>query len=117
MTIYQIKPITIAAGDCVPMKYNFVNADGTTPDLTEFTGYFVLSPYGFENENKLKKEMTLVTDSTCVYTVNLTTEDTIALEEGAYTSKIILECDGNYYKKARGVFNVLKDSEDVEVTM
>lgn len=114
MTIFQIEPCTIAAGDSVPMQFDFVYKDGTLPDFTDYRGYYVLSPYGFENTNVLSKEMT--PKGTTGWTVDLYSEDTASLQEGTYTAKVILEHEGEYYKKARGVFNVVKDTDTVEVT-
>jgi len=117
MTIYQIEPATIAAGDSLAMQFEFVNSNNSIPDFTDYNAYYVLSPYGFEDENVLSKSMSLADGSTNVFRVTLSSDDTSSLDFGTYTAKIILENEGNYYKKARGVFNVEKDSNTVEVTM
>ena len=49
MTVFNVEPITAPIGDTIPMEYEFINDDGTIPDLSEYTGYYVLSPYGFED--------------------------------------------------------------------
>lgn len=117
MTIYQIESVTIPMGDSVSMQFEFVNSDGQVPDFSDYNAYYVLSPYGFENENALSKQMTISSGTTNVFRVSLTSEDTTSIDEGAYTAKVILEYDGSYYKKARGVFNLVKDCSSVEVTM
>lgn len=116
MTIYEVPPITIPQGDCVPVQFSFVYSDKTIPDFSNYKCYYVLSPYGFEDENALSKEMNLAPGTTNVFRAALSSEDTQNLL-GTYTVKIVLEREGNYYKKARGVFNVLKDSNGIEVTM
>lgn len=117
MTIYQIEPVTIAAGDSLAMQFEFVNSNNTIPDFTDYNAYYVLSPYGFEDENALSKAMELADDSKNIFKVMLNSDDTFGLEYGTYTVKIILENEGNYYKKARGIFNIKKDNNTVEVTM
>ena len=117
MTIYTVEPVTIAAGDSIAMQFVFENSDGSTPDFTGYNGYYVLSPYGFEEENILSVNMTIASGTTNIFKVSLMSEDTISLPDGAYTAKIILENEGNYFKKARGVFNVVKDSDTVDVTV
>ncbi len=117
MTLYQIEPATVAQGDATSMRYEFEYQNKTLPDLTDYTCYYVLSPFGFEDENVLSKAMSAVPNHVNAYVVTLSSEETAALEPGTYTAKIILEYEGNYYKKARGVFNVLKDSVGIEVTM
>ena len=117
MTIFQIEPVTIAQGDATSMQYEFEYQNKTIPDLTDYTCYYLLSPFSFEEENVLKKVMSAVPNTTNAYRVTLSSEETAALEAGTYTAKIVLEHEGNYYKKARGVFNVLKDSIGIEVTM
>lgn len=115
MTVFNVEPITAPIGDTIPMEYEFINDDGTIPDLSEYTGYYVLSPYGFEDTNILSHEMTLADGTVNIFSVALSTTDTNALEEGVYTSKIILSDGTNYYKKARGTLSILKDSDTVEV--
>lgn len=115
MTIFQIKPVTIAVGDSFTLKFRFKNSNGTLPDLTDYNCFYVISPYGFEDTNIFSKQMSKELGSENVFSVALSTEDTAEFEPGAYTAKIVLECDGIYYKKARGSFNVLKDSEGVNV--
>ena len=117
MTIYQIESVTIPVGDSVSMQFEFVNSNGEIPDFTDYNAYYILSPYGFEDENALSKSMTLDSNTTNLFKVSLSSEDTSNLSEGAYTAKVILESEGNYYKKARGVFNLVKDTTSVEVTM
>ena len=38
MTVYTIEPVTVPAGDTVGMQYEFINDNGTIPDLSELTG-------------------------------------------------------------------------------
>ena len=76
---------------------------------------YVVSPYGFEDTNVLSVEMTLVEDTVNIFAVTLSSDDTIGLDEGTYTVKIVLSDGTNYFKKARGVLNILKDSDTVEV--
>lgn len=115
MTVFTIEPVTVPAGDTVAMQFEFINDNGTIPNLSEYTGYYVLSYYGFEDENVLSVEMALVENTTNIFSVTLYSDDTINLEEGVYTVKIVLSDGSNYFKKARGVLNILKDSDSVEV--
>lgn len=114
MTIQPIEPMTLAYGDSQNAEFEFTNSDGTTPDLSDYNAYYVLSPYGFEDVNVVSKAMTLLDGTTNVFVAQLESEDT-AIEPGAYTVKIILELDGNYYKKARGTLDIKKDTLGVEV--
>ena len=114
--IYQMRAETVPQGDSISMQYDFVYSNKTIPDFTDYTVYYVLSPFGFEDENVLSKAMTIASGTTNVFRVTLSSEDTKNLL-GTYTAKIVLEYEGNYYKKARGVFNVVKDSDGIEVTM
>lgn len=115
MTIQQLKPITIARGASINPSFRFVNQDNTIPDFSNFEGYYVLSPYGFEDENVYSVLMNR--DDINKFTATLDTLDTKDFDEGTYTAKVILvDEDGNQYKYARGVFNVLKDTAEVGVT-
>ena len=114
--IYQMRSETVPQGDSISMQYDFVYSNKTIPDFTDYTVYYVLSPFGFEDENVLSKAMTIASGTTNVFRVTLSSEDTKNLL-GTYTAKIVLEYEGNYYKKARGVFNVVKDSDGIDVTM
>lgn len=107
---------TVPQGDSISMQYDFVYSNKTIPDFTDYTVYYILSPFGFEDENVLSKAMTIASGTTNTFRVTLGSEDTKNLL-GTYTAKIVLEYEGNYYKKARGVFNVVKDSDGIEVTM
>ena len=115
MTLFQLEPITIPAGDSVALQFEFVNSNGTIPDFSDYNCYYVLSPYGFEDTNALSKEMTLVSDTTNQFKAELYSDDTYELEPGTYTAKIVLSDGTNYFKKARGVFNVVKDTDGVGV--
>lgn len=115
MTIFQVEPITIAIGDTIAVQFGFVNDDGTIPDFSEYFCYYVISPYGFEDTNIFSKEMSLVSETQNEFAVTLDTEDTSNFEAGAYTAKIVLSDGSNYFKKARGNFNVIKDTSSVEV--
>ena len=115
MTVFQLEPITAPAGHCVPIKLEFLNDNGTVPDYSEYSCYYVLSQYGFEDTNVLSKTMILAQDTTNVFTTTVDSDDTSSLEEGAYTAKVILDDGSNYFKVARGSFNVLKDSNSVSV--
>lgn len=113
MTIFTLEPITIAAGDTIALSFEFVNDNGTIPDFSDYEAHYVLSPFGFEDTNVLSLDMTLESNTTNKFSVTLESEDSIALEEGAYTAKVILSDGSNYFKKARGTFNILKDSAGV----
>lgn len=115
MTLFQLEPITIPAGDTVAMEYEFVLKDGSVPDYSTYTAYYVLSQYGFEDSNILSESMILKQDTTNVFSVTLDSETTAELEPGTYTAKIVLSDGTNYFKKARGVFNVVKDTDGVGV--
>lgn len=115
MTVFQIESVTIPAGDCVSFEFEFENSDKSIPNLSDYKAMYVLSPYGIEEENVLSKSMTLKAETQNVFRVTLTTNDTIDLE-GAYAVKLVLIKGSNHFKKARGVLNVLKDSDGVEVT-
>lgn len=114
--MFQIKPKTIAKGDTLELEYSFFDEEKQPVDLSSFTGYYIVSEYGFEDIDKLTKTMTLKTDTTNTFTVTLYSFDTIGLGEGTFTVKVVFVSEGNYYKKARGVLNILKDSETVETT-
>lgn len=115
MTVYQVEPITIPAGDTIALELEFINSNGTIPDFSDYTAYYILSPYGFEDVNVLSKTMTLEDGTTNSFSVTLDSDDTIALDEGAYTAKIVLSDGSNYFKKARGVFNIVKDSSSMSI--
>lgn len=112
--MYQLKPKTIPLGDTLELEYTFINEDGTIPDFSEYDCFYVVSQYGFEDINQLSKTMALKSETTNTFTVTLYSLDTIGLGEGTFTVKVVLVNDGNYYKKARGVLNILKDSETEE---
>lgn len=116
MTIQQLEPITIARGAAVNPSFTLVNQDGTIPDFSECTGYYILSQYGFEDENVLA--VTMYKEEKNKFIARLDTAITKELEEGTYTAKIVIEDgSGNQYKFARNVFNVLKDTAEVDVTI
>lgn len=115
MTIFQVEPVTIPVGDTISLQFGFINEDGTIPDFSDYTGYYILSPYGFEDTNVLSKSMSLVTDTQNEFSVVIDSDDTSELEEGTYTAKIVLSDGSNYFKKARGIFNIIKDIASVEV--
>lgn len=117
MTIQQIEPVTIARGDCVSMQFEIVGSANEAINVSEYNAYYILSPYSFEDENVLWKDMSLVSGSNNIIRVTLLSSETATLEEGTYTAKIVLEHEGNFYKKARGVFNVQKDTDIMGVTM
>ena len=105
----------MAAGDTIALSFEFINDNGTIPDFSEYSAYYVLSPYGFEDTNVLSLSMTLESNTTNKFSVQIESDDSIALDEGAYTAKVILSDGSNYFKKARGNFNILKDSSSVGV--
>lgn len=115
MTIQQLEPITMAKGAAVKPSFTFINPDKSVPDLSKYKGYYILSPYGFEDENVLSIKM----DSTDnKFTAIIDTSDIKNLDEGTYTAKVVLVDDrDNQYKYARGVFNILKDTTEVGVTI
>ena len=85
-------------------------------DIDGYSGYYILSQYGFEEDNIFSKEMSKLRGASNVFTVTLSSSDTLNLEEGTYTAKIVFENDGEYYKRARGVFNVHKDNNIMSKT-
>lgn len=116
MTIQQLEPITIARGSAIHPAFAFTNKDHTIPDLSSYEGYFVLSHYGFEDDNAFSFGMERYDINK--FSVALDTVNTKEFEEGTYTAKVVLvDEDGNQYKYARGVFNVLKDTVEVGVTL
>ena len=126
MNIHQCEPITIARGSALTPVYIFMNADGTKPDYSEFEAKFILSPYGFENENILSIDMHLdaydedgvMSKDRNRFLVHLNSDVTGNLPDGTYTVKVVLKDKyGNLYKYARGVFNVLKDTNALGETM
>ena len=116
MTLFQLEPITTVVGAAVPLEFQFVLKDGTVPDYSTYTAYYVLSQYGFEDTNILSETMSLKQDTTNVFTLTLDSDTMGAIEPGTYTAKIVMYDGTNYFKNARGVFNVLKDSVSVEVS-
>lgn len=116
MTLFQLEPITTVVGAAVPLEFQFVLKDGTVPDYSTYTAYYVLSQYGFEDTNILSETMSLKQDTTNVFTLTLDSEMMADIEPGTYTAKIVMFDGTNYFKNARGVFNVLKDSISVEVS-
>lgn len=115
MTVYQLESITICKGSALNPVFTFYNKDGSKPNYNGFDAWFILSRYGFEDENVFSKMMTLTEDNK--FEVLLNTSDTDFLEAGAYTMKLVLvdESD-NQHKFARGVFNVLLDTTEVAAT-
>lgn len=112
MTLQRIEDITIARGSCYNPTFEFVNEDGSIPDYGNYSGYYILSVYGFEDENVLSIPMDMI--STNIFTAMLNSADT-DIEEGTYAVKIVLvDENGNQYKPARGVLNILKDTMEVE---
>lgn len=116
MTLFQLEPITTVVGAAVPLEFQFVLKDGTVPDYSTYTAYYVLSQYGFEDTNILSETMSLKQDTTNVFTLTLDSDTMGTIEPGTYTAKIVMFDGTNYFKNARGVFNVLKDSVSVEVS-
>lgn len=116
MTLFQLEPITTVVGAAVPLEFQFILKDGTVPDYSTYTAYYVLSQYGFEDTNILSETMSLKQDTTNVFTLTLDSDTMGTIEPGTYTAKIIMFDGANYFKNARGVFNVLKDSVSVEVS-
>lgn len=114
--MYQLKPKTIPLGDTLELEYTFINEDGTIPDFNDFECFYVVSQYGFEDINLISKSMSLSSGTTNTFTVTLESTDTISLGEGTFTVKVILVNENTYLKKARGVLNILKDSETAETT-
>lgn len=47
MNIFQIESVTAPVGDTIPMKFIFVNADGTIPDYTNYTVRYIPFPVWF----------------------------------------------------------------------
>lgn len=116
MNVYQLEPITVCKGSSLNPEFIFVNKDNSIPDYSEYHAYFILSPYGFEDENILSIEMDKVEKNKFVAIINTTyTED---IEEGTYTIKVVLvDKNGNQYRYARGILNILKDTKEVGVTI
>lgn len=113
MTIQRIDDVTIARGSCYNPQFVFVNEDGSIPDYTGYSGYYILSVYGFEDENVVSITMDLT--DTNIFTAMLNSDST-DLEPGTYASKVVLvDTNGNQYKPCRGVVNILKDTMEVGV--
>lgn len=116
MNLYQLDPVTIAKGASANLVYVFENKDKSAVDYSTHEGYFILSQYGFEDENVFSTSMNIEGNDTFV--AILDTADTEDIEEGTYTIKIVLvDENGNQYKYARGILNVLKDTSEIEVTV
>lgn len=110
MQIQKLEPITIAAGDCVKLQFEFVS--DMDLDYSSFTGHYLLSPYDNENINDFSKTMT---GNSNVFEVELTSSETLGLC-GTYTAKVILIDDSmQCYKRARGTFVVKKDTNSLVV--
>lgn len=113
MTIQRIDDVTIARGSCYNPQFVFVNEDGSIPDYTGYSGYYILSVYGFEDENVVSITMELT--DTNIFTALLNSSDT-DIEPGTYSAKVVLvDENGNQYKYARGVLNILKDTMEVSI--
>lgn len=112
MTIQKIEDVTIARGSCYNPQFIFINEDGTIPDYTGYSGYYILSVYGLEDENVISITMELT--DTNIFTAMLNSADT-DIEPGTYTAKIILvDENGNQYKPCRGVISILNDTMEVD---
>lgn len=113
MTIQRIDDVTIARGSCYNPQFIFVNEDGTIPDYTGYSGYYILSVYGFEDENVVSITMELT--DTNIFTALLNSSDT-DIEPGTYSAKVVLvDENGNQYKYARGVVSILNDTMEVSI--
>ena len=111
MTIQRIDDVTIARGSCYNPQFIFVNEDDTIPDYTGYSGYYILSVYGFEDENVVSITMELT--DTNIFTALLNSSDT-DIEPGTYSAKVVLvDENGNQYKPCRGVVSILNDTMEV----
>ena len=81
MTLFQLEPITTVVGAAVPLEFQFVLKDGTVPDYSTYTAYYVLSQYGFEDTNILSETMSLKQDTTNVFTLTLDSDTMGAIED------------------------------------
>lgn len=108
MQIQKLEPITIAAGDCVKLQFEFVS--DMNLDYSQFTGYYLLSYYDNEDVNELSRVMT---GKGNIFEIELSSTDTINLC-GTYTAKVVLMDESEqYYKRARGTFVVQKDTNNL----
>lgn len=115
MTVQRLEDVTIARGSCFNPRFVFENADKTIPDYSDYTAYFILSQYGFEDENVYSQQMQA--EDKNIFFAILNTSDTAELIDETYTMKIVLvDENGNQYKYARGVLSVLNDTKQLEVS-
>lgn len=113
MTLQQIEDVTIAQGDTISVGFEFVDKNKQPLDLSGYDVYYIISYYGFEEENVLSKRMDLEEGTTNTFSCTLTSNDTENLV-GTYTVKIVMkDSQGYLHKKARGVMSVLKDTNEI----
>lgn len=113
MTIAKIESCTISAGDSLPVEIKIRTKDDPEIDLSEYECYFILSEYGFEDSNILVKRMNKKSSVPNVFVTTLLSAETINLEPGTYTSKVVLKHGDELLKKARGIFDVKKDTNSL----
>lgn len=112
MNVFEFEPLTIPVGGSYRQKFNIVNKSQTS-DYSKFSGVYLLSPYGFEDTNVLSIPLEKNGDS---FVANINSNDTVDLEAGCYTVKLVFtDENGNVYKPARGILNLLRDSKTNEV--
>lgn len=109
MEIQELQTITIASGDCLKLQFDVLY--DATEDISDFTGYLILSPYGEEAINEYTNTMTKINNN--VFQAEIPSSDSINLC-GNYTMKIVFEDEsGQLYKKARGLFVVKEDTNEI----
>lgn len=111
MEIQELQTITIASGDCLKLEFD-VLCD-VAEDISNFTGYFILSPYDEESTNEYVTRMSRVNNN--IFQAEISSDDSINLC-GNYTAKIVFEDEGGQlYKKARCLFVVKPDTNSLVV--
>lgn len=115
MTIQKLEDVTLAQGDIIEMIFEFENSDKTIPDFSDYRCLFILSQYGYEDENVLQIEGFLKMDTTNSFTVILNSDDTLKLDAGTYTMKVVITNGTIFIKKARGILNILKDTNEIKI--
>ena len=110
-TVTKLEDSEILQGGAVTIEVEYLDMIGNTTlpaDITSYSCYFVLYPYGQEDYITFQKQCSLTPGTVSKMSVLLTNEDTSEWQ-GAFTFEFVLkDTNGDYIKNNRGTLHVLK---------
>lgn len=110
-TVTKLEDLEILQGGAVTIEVEYLDMIGNTTlpaDITSYSCYFVLYPYGQEDYITFQKQCSLTPGTVSKMLVLLTNEDSNDWH-GAFTFEFVLkDLNNKYIKNTRGILHVLK---------